>query len=226
MLSTLRFILMEWIVWLTALCFLFVIIQFAILYSYTDIECVWPPCISELIEGHKTFVLVIFGFSCGLLWLNLVIISLIAHSEALVGLATLMFFAVMGVCAFDIGTYRIPHYIFVSLYAVASTAYANLLISEHLYIFTVFLNIAASLFFVLAVISASNNGLDTFAKYFYTTFECFWIIAFFAYVLVHAFENRHAYNSLLALKHTEQTPFEQGLHTTIQSISEIELVPA
>jgi hypothetical protein len=214
---------MEWIVWLTALCFLFVVIQFAILYSYTDIECVWPPCISELIEGHKSFVLVLFGFSCGMLWLNLVIISLIAHSEVLVGLATMMFFAVMGVCAFDVSTYRAPHYIFVSLYAVSSTAYANLLISEHLYVFTVALNIAAALFFVLALASASQGGLDTFAKYFYTTFECCWILAFFAYVLVHAFENRRAYNSLLALKNTYEAPFEQGLHTTIQSIAEIEL---
>ena len=209
---------MEWLVWLTALCFLVVLIQFSLLYSYSDVSCVWPPCVSELIEGHKSFVLVLFGFSCGLLWLNLVIISVIAHSNVLVGLATFMFFAVMGIIAFDLSTYRVTHSLFVTMYAIASTSYANLLVSEHLFIYTSLLNTAATLFFLLVIVTLFEDGWRTRTKYFYTIFECCWIIAFFAYVLAHAFENRLAYNSLLSVQDTEQTPFEKGLHTTIRGL--------
>jgi hypothetical protein len=209
---------MEWLVWLTAICFLIVIIQFSTLYCYSDAPCVWPPCISELIEEHKSFVLVMFGFTCGLIWLNLVIISVIAHSNLLVGLATLMFFGVMGIFAFDVSTARAPHYLFVAIYATASTAYGNLLVSERLFIFTSLLNVAAALFFLLVVITLLEDKWQTRTKYFFTIFECCWIMAFFAYVLAHAFENRFAYNSLLSLQHTEQTPFEEGLHTTIRGL--------
>ena len=40
---------MEWIVWITIFSFVLTILLFAMLYSFSDIECIWPPCVSELI---------------------------------------------------------------------------------------------------------------------------------------------------------------------------------
>jgi hypothetical protein len=106
---------MEWLFWVTSLCFIFTLVLFVALYSATDLECKWPPCISELIEAHKSLVLIMFGFTSGLVWLNLIMLSVIVRSDELVALATLIFFSVMGVIAFDVSHYRLLHYLFVAL---------------------------------------------------------------------------------------------------------------
>jgi hypothetical protein len=207
---------MEWLFWITCLCFVFTLILFTILYSTTDLECVWPPCVSELIEAHKTLVLVMFGFTSGLLWLNLIIISLIVHTDELVALATAMFLSVMGVIAFDLSHYRLTHYLFILMYTASSTAFANIVVSDRLYLFTVMVNFSTFLFLLLVLITSADGRWGSVSKYFYTGFECLWIMSFFAYSLAHAFENRHAYNSLLLLVNcTADTIHEEGLHTMI-----------
>ena len=205
---------MEWLFWVTCLCFIFTLILFTILYSTTELECIWPPCVSELIEAHKTLVLVMFGFTSGLLWLNLIIISLIVHTDELVALATLMFLSVMGVIAFDLSHYRLTHYLFVLMYTASSTAFANIVVSDKLYLLTVLVNLSTALFLMLVLYTSVNERWGHVSKYFYTGFECLWIMSFFAYALAHSFENRHAYNSLLLLVNcTAGTVHEEGIHT-------------
>jgi hypothetical protein len=204
---------MEWLFWITCLCFVFTLILFTILYSTTELACVWPPCVSELIEAHKALVLVMFGFTSGLIWLNLIIISLIVHRDGLVALATLMFLSVMGLIAFDLSHYRLTHYLFVLMYTATSTAFANIIFSDKLYVFTICVNWTTALFLLFAFYTSTDERWGRVSKYFYTVFECLWIISFFAYVLAHAFENMHAYNSLLLLVNcTTDTVSEDGLH--------------
>lgn len=207
---------MEWLFWVTATCFLFTLLLFIILYSATDLECKWPPCISELIEAHKSLVLIMFGFTSGLVWLNLIILSLIVKTDELVALATLIFFSVMGVIAFDLSHYRLMHYFFVFLYTVSSTAYANIVVSDKLYLFTILVDVFTFLFLLLVIYTAMYDDWGDTSKYFYTGFECLWIVSFFAYVIAHAYENRLSYNSLLLLVNcTDDNVHEEGIHTMI-----------
>ena len=207
---------MEWLFWVTAMCFLFTLILFVILYSATDLECKWPPCISELIEAHKSLVLIMFGFTSGLVWLNLIILSLIVKTDELVALATLIFFSVMGVIAFDLSHYRLVHYLFVGLYTISSTAYSNIVVSDKLYLFTILVNVTTILFLILVIYTAMFSEWGDVSKYFYTGFECLWIVSFFAYVIAHAYENRRSYNSLLLLVNcTDDNAHEEGIHTMI-----------
>ena len=205
---------MEWLFWITALCFLFTLILFSILYSASDLECKWPPCISELIEAHKSMVLVMFGFTSGLVWLNLIILSLIVRADELVALSTLVFLSVMGVIAFDLSHHRLTHYLFVTLYTLSSTVFANSIVSDRLYPFTIAVNVSTVLFVILVLYTATDSDWGDVSKYFYTGFECLWIVAFFVYVLAHAYENRHSYNSLLLLVNcTADTAHEEGIHS-------------
>ena len=207
---------MEWLFWMTVTCFIFTLILFTILYSATDLDCTWPPCISKLIEAHKSLILVMFGFTSGLVWLNLIILSLIVRADELVALSTLMFLSVMGIIAFDVGHNRLTHYLFVAIYTTSSTMFANVVVSDNLYSFTVLVNISTLLFVVVVFYTAFDDEWGVISKYFYTGFECIWIMAFFAYVLAHAFENRLAYNALLLLVNcTADTAHEKGIHTLV-----------
>ncbi len=201
---------------MTSLCFLLTLMLFIVLYSASDLECKWPPCVSELIEAHKSMVLVMFGFTSGLVWLNLIILSLIVRTDELVMLSTLVFLSVMGVIAFDVSHHRLAHYLFVSVYTLSSTAFANIVVSDKLYLFTAAVNICTILFVFMVLYTAADSEWGDLSKYFYTGFECLWIVAFFAYVIAHAFENRHSYNTLLLLVNcTADTAHEQGIHTVI-----------
>jgi len=192
-------------------------ILFTILYSATDLDCIWPPCISELIEAHKSLILIMFGFTSGLVWLNLIIISLIVRTDELVALSTLMFLSVMGIIAFDVSHNRLTHYLFVALYTFTSTAFANIVVSDKLYLFTLLVNISTVFFVMVVLYTAFEDEWGAISKYFYTGFECIWIMAFFAYVLAHAFENRLAYNTLLLLVNcTSDTAHEKGIHTLVR----------
>ena len=102
---------MEWIVWITIFSLVLTVLLFTMLYSFSDIECVWPPCVSELIEQHKSLTLLMFGFTTGMIWLNLIILSIVVRIDELAGLATLMFFSVMGVFSFDLCEHRAAHYL-------------------------------------------------------------------------------------------------------------------
>ena len=207
---------MEWLFWMTVMCFIFTLILFTILYSATDLDCTWPPCVSELIEAHKSLILIMFGFTSGLVWLNLIILSLIVRTDELVALSTLMFLSVMGIIAFDVSHYRLTHYLFVALYTSSSTAFANIVVSDNLYAFTLLVNISTVLFVSVVLYTAFDDEWGGISKYFYTGFECIWIMAFFAYVLAHAFENRLAYNTLLLIVNcTADTAHEKGIHTLI-----------
>ena len=207
---------MEWLFWMTVTCFIFTLILFTILYSATDLDCTWPPCISELIEAHKSLILVMFGFTSGLVWLNLIILSLIVRVDELVALSTLMFLSVMCIIAFDVGHNRLTHYLFVAIYTTSSTMFANVVVSDNLYSFTVLVNISTLLFVAVVFYTAFDDEWGVISKYFYTGFECIWIMAFFAYVLAHAFENRLAYNALLLLVNcTADTAHEKGIHTLV-----------
>jgi hypothetical protein len=203
---------MEWLFWVTLIFVLITILVFAMLYRYSDIECVWPPCVSELIESHKNIVLVMTGFTFGLIWLNLMLLSLLVRAEVLVAMSTLIFFTGQGILAFDLSNDRRLHYIFVTMYAVASTAFANSIISDRLYVLTALVNGCTFLFMCMVVYTARDADWNPRTKHYYTWLECLWILAFFLYVLAHGFENRLAYRSLL-LNCTRHAPHEQGLHT-------------
>ena len=207
---------MEWLFWVTVICFIFTLILFTILYSATDLDCTWPPCVSELIEAHKSLILIMFGFTSGLVWLNLIILSLIVRTDELVALSTLMFLSVMGIIAFDVSYNRLTHYLFVALYTITSTAYANIVVSDSLYLFTLLVNVSTFFFVIVVFYTAFDDEWGVVSKYFYTGFECLWILAFFAYVLAHAFENRLAYNTLLLLVNcTSDTAHEKGIHALV-----------
>ena len=207
---------MEWVFWITAMSFMFTLILFTYLYSFTDVEFEWPPCVSELIESHKAPMIVMFGFTSGLIWLNLIIISLIVRMDELVMLSTVIYFSVMGVFAFDLNHFRGLHYLFVTMYTISSFAYANIVVSDSLYCLTFLVNLSTVLFVFMVVYTARDMQWEPTSKYFYTGFECIWLLSFFVYTLAHAFQNRHAYSTLLLLVNcTSDTTHEQGLHTLL-----------
>jgi len=210
---------MEWIVWITICSFFLTVVLFSILYTFSDIECVWPPCVSELIEQHKSMTLLMFGFTTGLMWLNLIIISIIVRIDELAAVATLMFLSIMGIFAFDLCENREAHYASVLLYTASSTIFANTVVSEKLLIFTLAVDFFTVSFMTMVVFTSCHDRWHSVSKYLFTTLECCWILSFCTYVTAHAFENRFMYNSLfLVLDCAPSTPHEQGLHDILTTV--------
>ena len=210
---------MEWIVWVTAFAFILTVLLFTMLYSFSDIECVWPPCVSELIEQHKSLTLLMFGFTTGMVWLNLIILSIVIRIDELTGVATVMFFSVLGVFAFDLCEHRGAHYISVLMYTITSTTYANVVVSEKLILFTVAVDVFTVLFMVIVVFTAFDSRWHQVSKCVYTSLECCWILSFCVYTIAHAFENRLFYNTLfLVLDCAPGTPYEKGLHDIVTTV--------
>jgi hypothetical protein len=203
---------MEWVVWTTLFALAFTVALFVALYSYSDIDCVWPPCVSELIERHKSLTLLMFGFTTAMIWLNLVILSVIARADGLAAIATLMFFSVLGVFSFDLCEHRSVHYLSVLVYAFTSTLFANTVVSDKLIVFTVAVDLFTLLFLLTALFTAFLDRWHTVSKYMFTCLECGWILSFCAYVAAHAFENRLVYNSLfLVVDCAPGAPHEEDL---------------
>jgi hypothetical protein len=122
----------------------------------------------------------------------------------------------MGVIAFDVSHYLLMHYLFVALYTISSTAFANIVVSDKLYLLTAIVNLTTVLFISMVLYTAMDSEWGDVSKYFYTGFECLWVMAFFVYVIAHAYENRNSYNALLLLVNcTADTAHEKGLHTAI-----------
>ncbi len=210
---------MEWIVWITIFAFILTVLLFTMLYSFSDIECVWPPCVSELIEQHKSLTLLMFGFTTGMVWVNLIILSIVVRKDELAGVATLMFFSVMGVFAFDLCEHRGAHYLSVLMYTVTSTAFANTVVSTKLLVFTAAVDLFTVLFAGMVVYTAFYDRWHAKSKCIYTSLECCWILSFCVYAIAHAFENRLMYNSLfLVLDCAPSAPHEKGLHDIVAAI--------
>jgi hypothetical protein len=122
----------------------------------------------------------------------------------------------MGVIAFDVSHYRLLHYLFVALYTISSTAFANIVVSDNLYLLTALVNLTTTLVITMVLFTATDSEWGDVSKYFYTGFECLWVMAFFVYVIAHAHENRNSYNTLLLLVTcTDDTTHEKGLHAAI-----------
>jgi hypothetical protein len=210
---------MEWIVWITMFAFVLTVLLFTMLYSFSDIECIWPPCVSELIEQHKSMTLLMFGFTTGMIWVNLIILSIITRRDELTGVATLIFLSVMGVFAFDLCEHRAAHYLSVLIYTATSTFFANAVVSTKLLMFTVAVDVFTALFGAMVIYTAFHDRWHAGSKCLYTGLECCWILSFCIYTIAHAFENRFMYNSLfLVLDCTPNTPHEKGLHDIITTI--------
>lgn len=210
---------MEWIVWITLFAFVLTVLLFTALYSFSDIECVWPPCVSELIEQHKSLTLLMFGFTTGMVWLNLIILSIVVRVDALAGVATLMFFSVLGVFAFDLCEHRPAHYLSVLMYTITSTTYANVVVSDDLILFTAAVDVFTALFMAMVVFTAFDEKWHQMSKCLYTSLECCWILSFCVYTIAHAFENRLIYNSLfLVLDCAPGTPYEKDLHDIMTAV--------
>jgi hypothetical protein len=210
---------MEWIVWITLFAFILTVLLFTMLYSFSDIECVWPPCVSELIEQHKSLTLLMFGFTTGMVWLNLIILSIVVRIDELTGVATVMFFSVLGVFAFDLCEHRPAHYLSVLMYTITSTTYANVVVSDKLVLFTVAVDVFTVLFMGIVVFTAFDQRWHQVSKCVYTSLECCWILSFCVYAIAHAFENRLFYNSLfLVLDCAPSTPHEKGLHDILTTV--------
>lgn len=188
---------MEWIYWVTVVCYLAMCGMFVSLYAWSDINCVWPPCVSELIEVHKTLAIIFFGFSCGLVWLNLVLMGILRGSDLLVALATMVFLSVMGVLAFDVNAHRGAHYTFVANYMLSSVAYVNVALTEENQLFSYAVNICTFLFAFAVATAAQHAKWNTVLKYTYTIIECTWITSFLCYALIDAGSYRTQYNQLL-----------------------------
>lgn len=212
---------MEWVVWITLFALAFTVVLFAVLYSYSDVDCVWPPCVSELIERHKSLTLLMFGFTTAMIWLNLIILSLIVRGDGLAAIATLMFFSVLGVFSFDLCAHRQAHYLSVLTYAFASTYFANTVVSSKLIVFTVAVDLFALLFLSTALFTAFLDRWHSVSKYMFTCLECGWILSFCAYAAAHAFENRLMYNSLfLVVDCAPGAPHEEGLRDILTAAAD------
>ena len=210
---------MEWIVWITISALFLTVLLFIALYLFSDIECVWPPCVSELIEQHKSLTLLMFGFTTGMLWLNLIILSIVVRIDELAGIATLLFFSVMGIFSFDLCEHRAAHYLSVFLYTLTSTIFANTVVSDKLMFYTVAVDVFTVMFIFIVIFTSFYDKWHTVSKYVFTTLECAWIFSFCAYVSAHAFENRLMYNSLLlVLDCAPSTPYEKGLHDIMTTV--------
>ena len=210
---------MEWIVWVTIFAFILTLLLFTMLYSFSDIQCVWPPCVSELIEQHKSLTLLLFGFTSGMIWLNLIILSIVMRADELAGVATLMFFSALGVFAFDLCENKAAHYLSVLVYTITSTTYANTVVSYDLAIFTVAVDVFTILFMIMVVFTAFHDRWHFVSKCLYTGFECCWILSFCVYTIAHAFENRFVYNTLfLVIDCTPGTLHEKGLHDIVTTV--------
>ena len=211
---------MQWIVWITVIAFFLTVLLFTVLYLCSDIECMWPPCISELIEQHKSLTLLMFGFTTGMIWVNLIILSIVIRRDELVGVATLIFFSVMAVFSFDLCEHRKAHYISVIMYAASSTLYANMVVSFKLIYFTVAVDVFTFLFAAIVIYTAFFDKWHKKSKCLYTGLECCWILSFCIYAIAHAFENRFIYESLvLVLDCAPSTLHEQGLDSLMTFIT-------
>jgi hypothetical protein len=210
---------MEWIVWITVIAFALTVLLFILLYSFSDIDCIWPPCVSELIEQHKSVTLLMFGFTTGMVWVNLMILSIVVRRDELAAVATLIFFSVMGIFSFDLCEHRHAHYLSVLGYTVTSTVYANTVVSDKLIFFTLAVGFFTVLFSAIVIYTAFFDKWHGQSKVFYTGLECCWILSFCVYAIAHAFENRLMYNSLfLILDCVPNTPHEQDLHSIVAAI--------
>jgi len=210
---------MEWIVWITIISFTLTVVLFTVLYSCSDIECIWPPCVSELIEQHKSLTLLMFGFTTGMVWINLIILSIVMKRDELAVVATLIFFSVMGVFSFDLCEHRRAHYLSVLMYTATSTAYANMAVSPKLIQYTAAVDICTVSFILIVVYTAKFDKWHRTSKCLYTGLECCWILSFCVYAIAHAFENRLVYNSLfLVLDCAPSTPHEKDLHDIVAAV--------
>lgn len=183
--------------WVTALCSFVVCVLFFILYGWSDITCSWPPCISELIEVHKTLIILFFGFSCGMVWFNMVLISLLRQNETMVKLSTVIYFAFMGILSFDVSKYAMYHYVFVALYICSSCWFVNLGALPENAEATIAVNVMSCLFVVVAVARFLQTKTSTSFKYAYTLIECLWVASLFGYTLVNSCMYRRDFGKLL-----------------------------
>ena len=210
---------MEWIVWITLAAFLLTVVLFTALYSCSDIDCMWPPCVSELIEQHKSLTLLMFGFTTGMIWLNLVILGIVVRVDELVGVATLMFLSVMAIFSFDLCEHREAHYVSVIMYMITSTVYANTVVSDKLILFTVAVDFFTISFLVIVIFTGCFDRWHKVSKCMYSGIECCWIMSFCIYAIAHAFENRLMYNSLfLVLDCAPSAPHEKALHDIVTTV--------
>ena len=76
----------------------------------------------------------------------------------------------MGVIAFDVSHYRLLHYLFVALYTISSTAFANIVVSDNLYLLTTLVNLTTTLFITMVLFTATDSEWGDVSKYFYTGF--------------------------------------------------------
>ena len=205
--------------WITIISFVFTVMLFTVLYSCSDIECVWPPCVSELIEQHKSMTLLMFGFTSAMVWLNLIILSIVMRRDELAGIATLLFFSVLGIFAFDLCEHKQAHYLSVLMYTATSTAYANAIISDKLFILTIAVDFFTVSFLLIVIYTSYHDRWHRGSKCLYTGLECGWILSFCVYAIAHAFENRLMYNTLfLVLDCAPDTPHEEGLHDIMTAV--------
>ena len=188
---------MEWVFWLTALCSLIVAVLFFILYGWSDVKCMWPPCISELIEVHKTLITLFFGFSCAMIWFNLALVSLLKQSEDMAMLCCVIYFAFMGILSFNVSEHRAIHCAFVGLYIVSSCWYVNLAVSPENLEATVAVNVLSVSFVVVALVRFSQSKITTTFKYTFTLVECLWVASVYCYTLIISCENRKNFNLLM-----------------------------
>ena len=190
---------MEWVFWVTALCAFLVCVLFVVLYGWTDMKCVWPPCLSELMEVHKTVILLFFGFACGLLWLNLVLIGLLRHSDNLVGLGTMVYFSVMGIMSFDVSEHIVAHYCFVMCLMMASLLYVNIAVVSSNLPITIAVNVLTTSFIAVSVLKMVLPCWTAQFKYVYTLVEIGWVASFFCYTLINSYLSKNDFDSLLTV---------------------------
>lgn len=148
---------MVWLFWLALIMLLVNIIVIIYLVTLTDMKSEeyqkidFPPVLSEVFERKKKLMVLMFVFAAGLMFLNFTIVGFILSNEYVVGLSVLIFFATLGIFAFDVSKNREMHYLFVIVVMFSTIALAGVINYDTLY--TNILYLCTIIFVVNCIIS-------------------------------------------------------------------------
>lgn len=124
---------MIWLIWVTFAFFFITLVVIFYMASSPKLESKelpsveWPPVFSEIIERRKNMIVLFFVFSAGMMFLNMMIIGIILNDDAVMGLTIIIFFATLGIIAFDVSRKREMHYFFVFIVLISISILGNIL---------------------------------------------------------------------------------------------------
>jgi hypothetical protein len=124
---------MLWLAWLTYASIVATLLLVALLLATDPLDSpnmpqqIFPPVFSEIIERRKSAMIMSFSFVITLIVVNVFVISVILQNELPAIVACVMFFAALGVIAFDVSRLPGMHYLFVFVVFVSVTVFVNII---------------------------------------------------------------------------------------------------